>query len=68
MIFGFQSVVSTSSFFAGGGLRESKRAAELSELLGVKISPSQVSPLKLFIFFQMLCSNSLHFTLRKFCG
>lgn len=26
----------------GGGLRESKRAAELSELLGVKISPSQV--------------------------
>lgn len=26
----------------GGGIRESKRAAELSELLGVKISPSQV--------------------------
>ncbi|XVE79693.1 hypothetical protein DITRI_Ditri14bG0078400 [Diplodiscus trichospermus] len=26
----------------GGGFRESKRAAELSELLGVKISPSQV--------------------------
>ncbi|XWS53222.1 hypothetical protein CRYUN_Cryun11dG0139400 [Craigia yunnanensis] len=26
----------------GGGLRESKRAAELSELLGVKISPSQI--------------------------
>ncbi|KAL4308147.1 hypothetical protein GQ457_01G038090 [Hibiscus cannabinus] len=26
----------------GGGVREAKRAAELSELLGVKISPSQV--------------------------
>ncbi|XP_052873904.1 uncharacterized protein YKR070W-like isoform X1 [Gossypium arboreum] len=35
-------VGSNFSLSTGGGIRESKRAAELSELLGVKISPSQV--------------------------
>lgn len=37
-----QQVLCRSDLAAGGGIPESKRAAELSELLGVKILPAQV--------------------------
>jgi hypothetical protein len=38
----FIEIIKIFQFLAGGGVPEYKRALELSELLGVNISPSQV--------------------------
>jgi hypothetical protein len=41
------------TFHTGGGIPEAKRASELSELLGLNVSPSQVYVLECFCFIYL---------------